>query len=168
MQNTNETRAKSLLKLSQTINNQSEASGAFMRSGGILDTNVILRDFHKEAYYATENARSIENEIINHLTGLRGDLNLKIKEIRALSGDFKNNVEKEKEATKKAVLQLQEAIQTLEIDPVNATGKNEPYIIRQNVEKQIRRQLSEENYLHQVSQNPQQTRGNLLTIAPDI
>jgi len=153
VQSTNETQAKSLLKLSQTINNQSEASGAFMRSGGVLETNVLLRDFHKEAYLAAENAKTIETEIINHLTGLRGDLNLKVKEIRALSGDFKNSVEKEKEATKKAILQLQEAIQTLEVDPSNASGKNEPYIIRQHVEKQIRRQLDEENHLHQTYLN---------------
>ncbi|RPB29443.1 hypothetical protein L211DRAFT_832150 [Terfezia boudieri ATCC MYA-4762] len=153
VQNTNEARAKNLLRLSQTINNQSEASGVFMKSGGILETNALLRDFHNEAYLVAENAKSIESEIITQLTGLRGDLNLKIKEIRALSSDFKNNVEKEKEATKKAIAQLQEAIQTLEVDPSNASGKNEPYIVRLHVENQIRHQLAEENYLHKAYLN---------------
>lgn len=153
VQNTNEAQAKSLLRLSQTINNQFEPSGAFMKSGGILEANALLRDFHKEAYLAAENAKNIENEIISQLTGLRGDLNLKVKEIRALSGDFKNNVDKEKEATKKALAQLEEAIQTLETDPGNASGKNEPYIIRLHAEKQIRRQLAEENYLHKAYLN---------------
>lgn len=160
MQGTSEVQAKSLLKLSQSINNQSEANGTFMRTGGILETNALLRDFHKEAYLAAENAKTIETEIINHLTGLRGDLNLKAKEIRALSSDFKNNVEKEREGTKKAIMQLQEALQTLEVDATSASGKNEPYIVRLHVENQIRRQLSEENYLHKVSIS------NLRTNAP--
>ena len=122
-----------------------------MKSGGILETNTILRDFHKEAYLAAETSKSIQNEIINHLVGLRGDLSLKIKEIRALAGDFNNNVDKEKEVTKKAIQHLTEAIQTSEVDPQNASGKSEPYIVRLAVEKQIRRQLTEENHLHRVS-----------------
>jgi len=151
VQSTTEAQARNLLRLSQTINNQPEASGAFMKSGGILEINALFKDFHKEAYLTAENAKSIESGIITQLTGLRGDLNLKVKEIRALSSDFKCNVEKEKEATKKAVTQLQEAIQTLEVDPSNASGKSEPYIVRLHVENQIRRQLAEENYLHKVS-----------------
>lgn len=151
MQSTNEAQAKNLLRLSQSITSQSEASGAFMKSGGILEANDLLSDFHKEAYLAAENAKSIESEIITQLTGLRGDLNLKVKEIKALSGDFKNNVEKEKEATKKALAHLQESIQTLEVDPSNASGKSEPYIVRLQVENQIRHQLAEENFLHKVS-----------------
>ncbi|KAF8461050.1 hypothetical protein BDZ91DRAFT_737780 [Kalaharituber pfeilii] len=153
VQSTNEARAKSLLKLSQSIDNQFQASDAFMKTGGILETNAALRDMHKEGYLVAENAKSIETEIINHLVGLRGDLNLKIKEIRALSGDFKNNVDKEKEATKKAILQLTEAIQNMEGDPQSTIGKSEPYIVRLQVEKQIRRQLSEENYLHKAYLN---------------
>lgn len=153
VQSTNEAQARNLLALSQTISCQPEASGTFMKSGGILETNALLGDFHKEAYLAAQNARSIESEIITQLTGLRGDLNLKVKEIRALSGDFKNNVEKEKEATRKALAHLQEAIQTLEVDPSNASGKNEPYIVRLHSENQIRNQLAEENYLHKAYLN---------------
>ncbi|KAF8424077.1 hypothetical protein EV426DRAFT_101618 [Tirmania nivea] len=153
VQSTSEAQARNLLKLSQTINDQSEASGIFMKSGGILENNALLRDFYKEIYLAAENAKSIESEIITQLTGLRGDLNLKVREIKALSGDFKNNVEKEKEATKKALALLQEAIQTFEVDPSNASGKNEPYIVRLHVENQIRRQLAEENYLHKAYLN---------------
>lgn len=123
-----------------------------MKSGGILETNTLLKDILKGAYLSAENVKSIiENEIITKLTGLRGDLSLKVKEIRALSGDFKSNVEKEKEATKKALAHLQEAIQALEADPSNASGKSEPYIVRLHAENQIRRQLAEENYLHKVS-----------------
>lgn len=110
--------------------------------------NGLLRDFHKEAYLTAENAKSIETEIINHLVGLRGDLNLKIKEIRALSGDFKNNIDKEKDLTKKALLTLTDAINNVD---TGSGGKYEPYIAKLQAENQIRRQLNEENYLHRVS-----------------
>ena len=150
IQSTSEAQARSLFKLSQAINNHSHASEAFLKSGGILETSVLLQDFHKETSIAAENAKIMETEIINHLTGVRGDLNLKVKEIKALSSDFKNNVEKERESTKKALAQLQESIQTLEVDPQNACGKNEPYIVRLQVENHIRRQLAEENYLQKV------------------
>lgn len=150
VQSTSEAQAKSLLKLSQAINNHSHASDIFLGSGGILETSVLLQDFHKETSIAAENAKIIETEIINHLISVRGDLNIKVKEIKALSGDFKNNVEKERESTRKALAQLQGAIQTLEADPQNACGKNEPYIVRLQVENYIRRQLAEENYLQKV------------------
>lgn len=150
VQATNEAQAKSLLKLSQTINNQTQIDEAFVRNGGILELNGLLRDFHKEAYLTAENAKSIETEIINHLVGLRGDLNLKIKEIRALSGDFKNNIDKEKEGTKKALLLLTESINNVD---TSSGGKNEPYIAKLQAESQIRRQLNEENYLHRAYLN---------------
>jgi hypothetical protein len=149
VQSANETQVKSLLKLSQTISNQSHTtSGAFKRGGGILETNTYLRSFHSDALATAENARTIESEIINNLIGLRGDLALKIKEIKGLSGDFKNNVDKEKEITRKSLAQLNEVIQALSSDPQSIVGKNEPFIAKLQVEKQIRRQLSEENYLH--------------------
>jgi hypothetical protein len=88
-----------------------------------METNSVLRGFHKEATVNSEHAAKIELEVINNLTGLRNDLNLKIKEIKALSPDFKNNMDKEKEATKKEVLKLQEA---LEIFDSNPSGGKDP------------------------------------------
>ena len=88
-----------------------------------METTHILRDFHKEATINSENAARIESGIIDNLVGLRADLNLKIKEIKALSGDFKNNVEREKEETRKEVLRLQDALTTL--DAKHSSG-NDP------------------------------------------
>lgn len=112
-----------------------------------METHSVLREFHKEATINTVHAAKIESEIIGSLTGLRNDLNLKIKEIKALSPDFKNNVEKEKEATKKEVLKLQEVLDTFETNP--SPGKD-PYIVKLGLEKQLKRQIMEENYLHRV------------------
>lgn len=115
-----------------------------------METNSVLSDFHKEATMNASHAAKIESEIINNLTGLRGDLNLKIKEIKALSGDFRSNVEKEMEATKKEVLRLQEALETLDSNP---SGGKDPYIVKLAVDKQLKRQLAEENYIHRAYLN---------------
>jgi hypothetical protein len=99
----------------------------FAARGGIMETNAVLTDFHKEAVINAGNAAKIETDVINNLIGLRGDLNLKIKEIKALSGDFKSNVEKEKESTKKEVLKLQEALETFDSNP---SGSKDPLVSR--------------------------------------
>ena len=95
-----EHRAKSLLKVSNVINN-TNAPAALLVEGGLNDANRVLRDFHKQAILEANKARDVEADVINQLSGLRADLAQKIKEIKSLSGDFKNNVEKEKETTRK-------------------------------------------------------------------
>ena len=84
---------------------------------------------------------------MQNLVGLRNDLSHKIKEIKGLSGDFKNNIDKEKEAMKKEVVKLQDE---LEATDGNAGGGKDPYVTRLAVERQLRHYLSEENYLHRV------------------
>ena len=75
------------------------------------DATRILDDYHKHSVAEANKSRDIENDVIGALTGLRSDLGQKIKEIKSLSGDFKNSVEKEKEGTKREVEKLQEALQ---------------------------------------------------------
>ena len=48
------------------------------------------------------------------------DLAAKIKEIKSLSGDFKNTVDKEKDNTRKVVAHFEEALASL--DSAGATG----------------------------------------------
>ena len=117
-----EARARGIQKLTQTLNSATHPN-EFLQNGGILETNAVLRDFHKEATANSEHAAKIELEVINNLVALRSDLNLKIKEIKALSPDFKNSVDKEKEATRKEVQKLQEALQAFDSDP---TGGKDP------------------------------------------
>jgi hypothetical protein len=95
----------------------------------------------------------MENEVIMQLTGLRSDLQQKIKEIKSLSGDFKNSVDKEIEGSRKAVRHLQEALGVVDTDPAAAAGKGDPFIVKLGVDRQIERQIEEENYLHRVSAN---------------
>ncbi|ORY15889.1 hypothetical protein BCR34DRAFT_155557 [Clohesyomyces aquaticus] len=147
-----EHRAKALLKVSNVINN-TNAPSVFMTEGGLNDANRILRDFHKQSVVESNKARDIESEVINQLSGLRADLGQKIKEIKSLSGDFKNSVEKEKEATRKCVTALEEALSLVDADPSAVAGKGDPYVVRLGVDRQVERQIDEENYLHRAYLN---------------
>lgn len=147
-----EHRSKSLLKLANVANNMTTPPG-FLASGGLDDAVDILRTHHKQSIIEANKAREIEEDVILALTGLRSDLNMKMKEIKSLSGDFKNSVEKEMENTRRAVNALQEVLGQTEMDPSLTTGKQDPYLLRLAVDRQVERQIDEETYLHQAYLN---------------
>ncbi|KAK4099953.1 hypothetical protein N658DRAFT_428894 [Parathielavia hyrcaniae] len=147
-----EHRAKSLLKLSNVLNNTATPPG-FLASGGLDDALQILRGHNKQAIAEANKAREIEEDVILALAGLRSDLQQKIKEIKNLSGDFKNSVDKEMDNTRRAVNQLQEALGQTELDPSLTVGKQDPYLLRLAVDRQLERHIDEENYLHQAYLN---------------
>lgn len=148
-----EHRSKSLVKLANVANGIAPLPG-FLGSGGLDDALQILRAHHKTTILEANKAREIEEDVILALTGLRSDLHQKIKEIKNLSGDFKNSVDKEMEATRRAVKALQDVLGHAELDSALTTGKQDPYLLRLAVDRQVERQMDEENYLHQVSSPP--------------
>ncbi|KAK6850889.1 hypothetical protein PG990_008207 [Apiospora arundinis] len=147
-----EHRSKSLLKLANVANNMTTPPG-FLASGGLDDAVEILRTHHKQSIIEANKAREIEEDVILALTGLRSDLNMKMKEIKSLSGDFKNSVEREMENTRRAVNTLQEVLGQTEMDSSLTTGKQDPYLLRLAVDRQVERQIDEETYLHQAYLN---------------
>lgn len=149
IRNQYEQKSKILLKVSNVINN-TQMPSIFLQSGGIGEANEILRLYHKESIAESNKARAIENDVVLALTGLRSDLQQKIKEIKNLSGDFKNSVDKEMDTTRKAVQNLGEALGRSDLDSSTMTGRQDPYLLRLAVDRQVERQIDEENYLHQV------------------
>ena len=147
-----EHKAKALLKVSNVVNNL-PAPTVFTVEGGLSEANRILREYHRQAITEANKAKDIEQDVIAQLIGLRQDLAAKIKEIKSLSGDFKNSVEKEKEGTKRAVAALGEALNAADHEPHAAIGKNDPYITKLSVDRQVERQIDEENYLHRAYLN---------------
>lgn len=119
----------------------------FLAEGGISDATQILREYNKQSLAEGNKAKNIEEDVIAQLTGLRSDLQQKIKEIKNLSGDFKNAVDKETEGTRKAVQNLQEMLEAVD----SASGKGDPYLVKLSVDRQVEKQLEEENYLHRAS-----------------
>ncbi|KAL2865590.1 SLM1 family PH domain-containing protein [Aspergillus lucknowensis] len=152
LQKSYEARAKLYLSTANIMNNTS-LPPTFLKSGGLGDANEILRDFHRRAHLEANKAAEVENEVVNQLVGLRNDLQKKTKEIKALSGDFRNSVDKEVDATRKSVRHLQEALGLVDSDPSATSGKGDPFIVRLTVEKQIEKQIEEENYLHRAYLN---------------
>ena len=149
VQKSYETRSKSLLSISNVINN-TNFPPVFLTEGGISDATHVLRDYHKQSLLEGNKAKSVEEDVIIQLTGLRSDLQQKVKEIKNLSGDFKNSVDKETEGTRKAVHNLQEALGMVDTDPGATSGKGDPFIVKLGVDRQVERQIDEENYLHRV------------------
>ncbi|KAH7271980.1 hypothetical protein MRS44_002490 [Fusarium solani] len=147
-----EHRSKSLIKLANVSNNISAPPG-FLQSAGIDDALQSLRVYNKNAVLEANKAKEIEDDVILALTGLRSDLQQKIKEIKNLSGDFKNSVEKEMDHTRKAVKTLGDVLGRNELDESLTTGKQDPYLLRLAVDRQVERQIDEENYLHQAYLN---------------
>lgn len=126
------------------------APPAFIKSGGLSDATEILRDFHRQGYLEANKAAEVESEVVNQLIGLRNDLQKKTKEIKNLSGDFRNSVDKEVDGTRKSIRNLHEALGLIDTDPSATSGRSDPFVIRLGVDKQIEKQIEEENYLHRV------------------
>ncbi|KAI9932781.1 hypothetical protein ASPWEDRAFT_166435 [Aspergillus wentii DTO 134E9] len=152
VQKSYETRSKLFLSASNVINN-TVAPPTFLKSGGISDATEVLRDFHRQGYMEANKAAEVENEVVNQLMGLRNDLQKKTKEIKNLAGDFRNSVDKEMEGTRKSVRNLHEALGLIDTDPSATSGKGDPFIVRLGVDKQIEKQIEEENYLHRAFLN---------------
>ena len=144
-----EMRAKATHKVQGMISQISHPA-VFMRENGLGDATGILVEYHKRSVSEANKSREIENDVIGALTGLRSDLGQKIKEIKSLSGDFKNSVEKEQDATKREAEKLQEALQLADREDGSAVGKSDPFVVRLGVDRAVEKQIDEENYLHRV------------------
>jgi hypothetical protein len=150
IQSSYDSRAKAVTKIQSAISGITHPA-VMLSNDGLSDATRILEDFHRHSLAEANKSREIENDVISGLSGLRSDLSQKIKEIKSLSGDFKNSVDKEKEATRREVEKLQEALQHADHEDSSATGKNDPYVVRLGVDRAVEKQIDEENYLHRVS-----------------
>lgn len=156
VQSSYDQRSKAVMKVSNVIGN-AETPSMFITDGGLGDATRILSDFHKHSLTEANKSRDIEQDVISALTGLRADLGSKIKEIKSLSGDFKNSVDREKEATRKAIAQLGDALQQYDhtevVGAASSDARSDPFIVRLNVDRQVEKQIDEENYLHRAYLN---------------
>ena len=102
---------------------------------------------------ASDNSKRILTHIVPPLEKLRSDLHLKIKEIKGLSGDFKNSVGKEQEHTRRHLQALSESLTSASERPTDISPKNDPHLVKLAFERQLRHHLQEENFLHQAHKN---------------
>lgn len=161
-------------------------------NGSIQDLPSILTKFHQQnVTNGSKTLKDINNIIIPKLEDLRKDLLVKIKEIKNLQNDFKTNLGKEVQETKTLLQQYQHAIDLsnkLEhgtspnqshlhlpgtsagsitsggIDGSSEQSKYDPYLVKVRLDRQLKRQLNEENYLYEAYANLQNSGGKLESI----
>lgn len=123
--------------------------------GSIADLPGDLISYHRtQAAHASQLAKELAKNLIPRLDDLRRDLLVKIKEIKGLASDFKNTYAKEQGLTEQHVAALQQAIKVL-TGGGPLQGKQDPALVRYQLEKQLGRQISEENYLQDAYNNLQ-------------
>lgn len=149
VQTSYETRSKAIHKLHNTVSNITYPAG-FVTSSGLGEATRLLDEYHRRSITEANKSREIEEDVIGALTGLRSDLGQKIKEIKNLSGDFKNSVEREREGTRREVEKLQAALEHADLEGSAGLGKNDPFVVRLGVDRAVEKQIDEENYLHRV------------------
>lgn len=133
---------------------ENNADEFFIESGGVQDIGIALKERARQMVVTTsDNSKKILTHIIPPLEKLRSDLHLKIKEIKGLSGDFKNSVPKEQEHTKRYLQTLSEALTHASERPGDIVPKNDPHLAKMAFERQLRHHLQEENFLHQAHRN---------------
>lgn len=121
-----------------------------MGNGSIQDLPTILNQYHESlASSASKASRELTNDVIPRLEDLRRDLIVKIKEIKSLQSDFKNSCSKELQQTKQAMKQFQESLK----DARYSVPKQDPFLTKLALDRQIKKQLQEENFLHEAFDN---------------
>ncbi|QID85788.1 Phosphoinositide PI4,5P(2) binding protein [Saccharomyces pastorianus] len=119
-------------------------------NGSVQDLPTILNQYHESlASSASKASRELTNDVIPRLEDLRRDLLVKIKEIKSLQSDFKNSCSKELQQTKQAMKQFQESLKEARY----SVPKQDPFLTKLALDKQIKRQLQEENFLHEAFDN---------------
>lgn len=150
-------RSKTISKLTTSLNfmlRRNVSDESFLEAGGVQDIGLALKEQTKVlAITTSDNSRKILTQIIPPLENLRSDLQLKIKEIKSLSGDFKNTVSKEQDHTRRHFITLSESLTAASERPTEISPKNDPHLVKMAFERQLRHYLQEENFLHQAHKN---------------
>ena len=125
-------------------------------SGSIQDLPTVLYQYHSNsALLAQSTVKELNATIIPRLEDLKRDLLVKIKEIRSLQSDFKNQVVRYQSETARLLSSYVKSIDSAKIDSSQLDPKNDPYLLKFALDRSIRRQLTEENYLHEAFLNIQ-------------
>lgn len=125
-------------------------------NGSVHDLPSVLTKFHEAAgANAAKTTREVTQGVIPRLEDLRRDLLVKMREIRGLQSDFKNTIAKELHQTKHELNSYVHAIDISSKNASNLNPRHDPYICKLQLERQIKTQLAEENFLHEAYINLQ-------------
>ncbi|VEU19778.1 DEKNAAC100341 [Brettanomyces naardenensis] len=114
-----------------------------------------MRYHTNAAMLAQAIVKELNGTVIPRLEDLKRDLLVKIKEIRSLQSDFRNNVDRYGQETRASMKGFTQAVDTARRSPSSLAPKNDPYLLKYSLDRQIKKQLTEENYLHEAFVNIQ-------------
>ncbi|GMG48165.1 unnamed protein product [Ambrosiozyma monospora] len=125
-------------------------------SGSVQDLPTLLYQYHsRAAQLAQTTVKELNQTIIPRLEDLKRDLLVKIKEIRTLQSDFKTQIGTLQHQTKSSLSAYALAIDMAKKNPSHLDPKQDPHILKYVLDRQIKKQLTEENYLHEAFINLQ-------------
>ncbi|CCF60513.1 hypothetical protein KAFR_0K01590 [Kazachstania africana CBS 2517] len=141
-------------------NRSSTAASGFMNfgTGSIQDIQVILKKHHlAQANQQFKVSKEIVNSLIPNLENLRKDLQFKIKDIKDLHNDFRTNINAHIKLTGQLLNKYIGSIKYMNTHDSlnNLQPKHDPYLLKLQLDLQLKRQTAEENYLQEAFVNLQ-------------
>lgn len=149
--------------------NDSCSGAGFMNfgSGSIQDLQVVLKKYHLSlASQQVKASKEISVLVLPKLEDLRKDLSHKIKEIKELNADFKTNIQEHIALTGQLLHKYMASVNFLNDRAsrsdliklkknMSLKSKHDPYLLKLQLDLQLKRQLLEENYLQEAYINLQ-------------
>lgn len=140
--------SKELTKLGAVIQVPFRPGNQFLGEGGMQDVFYTIRD--KTRLIADSHsslARTIESSIVQHLQKLRAEIKAHIKNVQNDTGKLAASVAREREMSTKAIADLARAISAVNHTPMSVSAKEDPFAVNMAVNKQLQKQVAEENAL---------------------
>lgn len=140
----------------------SAAPSGFLKfgSGSIQDIQVVLKKYHLSiAAQHLKTSKEINCILIPRIEELRRDLQSKIKEIKDLSGDFRTNINEHVAITGQLLNKYISSVKFMNTNVADVDNiklqkkgtqikpKHDPYLLKLQLDLQLKRQLLEESYL---------------------
>ncbi|KAK4685725.1 hypothetical protein P7C73_g4419, partial [Tremellales sp. Uapishka_1] len=140
--------SKELTKLGAVIQVPFRPGNQFLGEGGMQDVFYTIRDKTRAiADHHASLARTIESSIVQHLQKLRTEIKAHIKNVQNDTGKLAASVAKERELSTKAIADLARAIGAVNNTPMQVGAKEDPFAVNMAVNRQLQRQVNEENAL---------------------
>ncbi|GAA5850344.1 hypothetical protein JCM8547_001840 [Rhodosporidiobolus lusitaniae] len=139
--------AKATLALTETIQVPFHEGHVFSPDGWQQALYDVRDDTKSLAERHTHFAQTIESTVIRQLEGVRSDIKTQITSIEKEASAVADEVEKERETSKRDLLELQSGIDTFENSSTQMLPQKDPYLSHHIVHNQLRKQVHKENDL---------------------
>lgn len=148
------THNKELVKTFETFPEPLSTYQYFEKNGSIPGIGKLLtQQMSGRVTHSNNIMKAIDGEIIPELEETESLLKEKTREIRGMSGDFKNDLTNGLSTSRASLLSLQEAITDWEANNGHVSHDKDPFVVDLAARKNMRSTLGEEQYLHESTVN---------------